>query len=85
MFDALIIGGGAAGMSCALILGSAKHRTFAADKSVGIIMHQKKSNLQSALFNNVLGLAPETTGASIMESGKTQLTTLYPHIKQIEK
>ena len=84
MFDALIIGGGAAGMSCALILGSAKHRTFAADKSVGIIMHQKTSHLQNALFNNVLGLAPETSGASIMESGKRQLTTLYPHIKQIE-
>jgi pyruvate/2-oxoglutarate dehydrogenase complex dihydrolipoamide dehydrogenase (E3) component len=85
MFDALIVGGGAAGMSCALILGSAKNKSFAADKTVGIIMHQKTSHLQTALFNNVLGLSPGTTGSSIMESGKTQLTTLYPHIKQIEK
>lgn len=40
-FDVLIIGGGAAGMSCALVLGSAKNKPFAADKTIGIIMHQK--------------------------------------------
>ncbi|WP_298531545.1 FAD-dependent oxidoreductase [uncultured Algibacter sp.] len=85
MFDSLIIGGGAAGMSCALVLGSAKNKAFAANKSIGIIMHQKTSHLQTALFNNVLGLAPETTGASILESGKTQLINLYPHVEQIEK
>ena len=36
-FDALIIGGGAAGLSCALVLGSAKNKPFAAIKSIGII------------------------------------------------
>lgn len=85
MFDALIIGGGAAGMSCALVLGSAKHKPFAANKSIGIIMHQKSSHLQTALFNNVLGLNPKTTGASVLENGKKQLKNLYPHVKQIEK
>ena len=85
MFDALIIGGGAAGMSCALVLGSAKNKAFAANKTVGIIMHQKASHLQTALFNNVLGLSPGTTGASILENGKSQLTNLYPHIEQIKK
>ena len=85
MFDALIIGGGAAGMSCALVLGSAKNKIFAKDKHIGIITHQKTSHLQTALFNNVLGLAPGTTGASILESGKKQLTNLYPHIEQIDK
>ena len=84
MYDALIIGGGAAGMSCALVLGSAKPKAFAADKSIGIITHQKTSHLQTALFNNVLGLKPGTTGASILESGKKQLATLYPHVEQIE-
>ncbi|MCF7559362.1 NAD(P)-binding domain-containing protein [Sabulilitoribacter multivorans] len=83
MFDALIIGGGAAGMSCALVLGSAKNKVFAADKHIGIITHQKTSHLQTALFNNVLGLKPGTTGASILESGKKQLATLYPHVVQI--
>ena len=84
MYDALIVGGGAAGLSCALVLGSAKEKPFAKDKRVSIITHQKTSHLQNALFNNVLGLEPETTGASILESGKQQLSQLYPHIEQIE-
>jgi thioredoxin reductase len=84
MFDVLVIGGGAAGMSCALVLGSAKIKPYAKDKHIGIIMHQKTSHLQNALFNNVLGISPGTTGNSILESGKTQLATLYPHIEQIE-
>lgn len=85
MFDALIIGGGAAGLSCALVLGSAKDKPFANGKRIGIIVHQKTSHLQSALFNNILGLEPKTTGASILEQGKKQLASLYPHIEQIEK
>ena len=84
MYDALIIGGGAAGMSCALVLGSAKNKPFAKDKTIGIITHQKTSHLQTALFNNVLGLAPGITGASILNSGKAQLANLYPHIEQID-
>ncbi|WP_027138254.1 FAD-dependent oxidoreductase [Gaetbulibacter saemankumensis] len=85
MFDALIIGGGAAGLSCALVLGSAKDKAYAKNKHIGIIAHQKTSHLQTALFNNVLGLEPGTTGASILESGKNQLATLYPHVKQINR
>jgi len=84
MFDALIIGGGAAGMSCALILGSAQNRPYVTNKKIGLIVHQKASHLQSALFNNVLGIAPGTTGASILKTGKKQLSSLYPHIEQIE-
>ena len=85
MFDVLIIGAGASGMSCALVLGSANKRPYVIDKKIGIITHQKTSHLQTALFNNVLGLAPGTTGAEILESGKQQLSSLYPHIEQIEK
>ncbi|RIA10926.1 pyridine nucleotide-disulfide oxidoreductase [Flavobacteriaceae bacterium MAR_2010_72] len=85
MFDALIIGGGAAGMSCALVLGSAKDKVYAKDKRIGIIMHQKTSHLQEALFNNVLGITPGTKGQSILDSGKDQLSTLYPHVEQITK
>ena len=44
-FDVLIIGGGAAGMSCALVLGSAKEKVYTKDKKIGIIMHQKSSHL----------------------------------------
>lgn len=85
MYDVLIIGGGAAGMSCALVLGSAKNKPFAIDKNIGIIVHQRSSHLQNALFNNVLGLAPGTLGKDILSDGKDQLRTLYPHVDQIEK
>jgi anaerobic glycerol-3-phosphate dehydrogenase len=83
-FDALIIGGGAAGLSCALVLGSAKNKPFAKDKTIAIITHQKTSHLQNALFNNVLGLLPGTLGANILNDGKQQLNDLYPHINQID-
>lgn len=85
VYDVLIIGGGAAGMSCALVLGSAKNKPFAEDKKIGIIMHQKASALQNGLFNNVLGLKPGTTGTELLETGKKQLADLYPHVDQIEK
>ncbi|MCB0445245.1 MAG: NAD(P)/FAD-dependent oxidoreductase [Gelidibacter sp.] len=84
MFDVLIVGGGASGLSCALILGSAKNKPFAADKQIGIIIHQRTSHLQTAVFNNALGVIPGTTGTSILESGKTQLANLYPHVEQID-
>jgi len=84
MFDAIIIGGGTAGLQCALVLGSANQKPFAKNKRIGIIVHQKTSHLQTALFNNVLGLAPGTTGESILTSGKAQLKTLYPNVEQIE-
>lgn len=84
MFDVLIIGGGAAGLSCALVLGSANNKPFAENKKIGIIVHQRTSHLQSALFNNVLGLAAGTTGQFILDSGKAQLANLYPHVVQIE-
>ncbi|GGW58669.1 pyridine nucleotide-disulfide oxidoreductase [Winogradskyella epiphytica] len=85
IFDALIIGGGAAGLSCALILGSAKPKPYAEDKKIGIIVHQRSSHLQTALFNNVLGLPPGTLGTNILKDGKKQLSNLYPHITQIDK
>jgi thioredoxin reductase len=58
---------------------------FAATKRIGIIAHQKTSHLQTALFNNVLGLKPGTLGSDILENGKAQLKDLYPHVQQIEK
>ncbi len=84
-FDVLIIGGGVAGMSCALVLGSAEHKPFAKDKKIAIVMHQKTSALDGALFNNVLGIAPGTTGKEILLKGKQQLADTYPHVVQLEK
>ena len=84
MLDVLIIGAGAAGMSCGLVLGSANNRSYVLNKKIAMVTHQKTSHLQTALFNNVLGVSPGTTGASILKSGKKQLKDLYPHITQIE-
>lgn len=85
MLDTLIIGGGAAGLSCALVLGSGLKKPFAKDKKVAIITHQKTSHLQNALFNNVLGLIPGTLGSDILNNGTKQLAQLYPEVQQIEK
>lgn len=84
IFDVLIVGGGVAGMQCALVLGSAKNKIFAENKKIGIILHQKASHLESALFNNVLGLAPKYLGKDILIQGKEHLKNEYPHIFQIE-
>ncbi|WP_081208443.1 NAD(P)-binding domain-containing protein [Salegentibacter sediminis] len=80
----IIIGGGAAGLSCALILGSAQDKDFARDKNVGIIMHQKTSHLQTALLNNVLGLPAGTPGAKILKDGPKHLAENYPGVVQIQ-
>ncbi|AVR44621.1 pyridine nucleotide-disulfide oxidoreductase [Christiangramia fulva] len=84
-FDVLIIGGGAAGISCALVLGSAMEKPYAENKKAGIILHQKASHLMSAMLNNALGPAPETPGKEVLEQGVKQLTELYPEIVQIKK
>ena len=83
MFDVLIIGGGVSGISCALVLGSAKSKVFAADKKIGIFTHQKSSNLQEALFNNAYGIAAGTLGSDLMIQTLQQLHDLYPHVDQI--
>ncbi len=85
MFDVLIIGGGAAGVSCALVLGSAKKRAFANDRNIAIIAHQKASALQDAVLNNAYGMPLYTMGSEILINGLQQLQDAYPHITQIEK
>ncbi|HLV51289.1 MAG TPA: FAD-dependent oxidoreductase [Flavobacterium sp.] len=83
MFDCLIIGGGVSGVSCALVLGSAKEKPFATDKKIGIIAHQKASMLQDALFNNAYGIIPGTLGSELLQQTSQDLQKLYPHITQI--
>lgn len=83
MFDVLIIGGGVAGMSCALVLGSAFKKPFAADKKIGVFTHQKNTNLQEALFNNAYGIPPGKPGSELMSESISQLSNLYPHVAQM--
>lgn len=82
-FDVLILGGGVSGISCALVLGSAVAKPFAADKKIGIVTHQKASSLQDAIFNNSYGIAPGTTGAQLLSESIHHLNDLYPHVIQL--
>lgn len=83
MFDVLIIGGGVSGMSCALVLGSAKNKPFVTEKTIGFIAHQKNSNLQEAVLNNVYGISPGKLGADLLLESIQHLSETYPHITQI--
>lgn len=84
MFDVLIIGGGASGVSCALVLGSAYKKSFVQEKKIGIITHQKTSALQEALFNNAYGITSGKLGSELLIESLEQLHDLYPHVEQIE-
>ena len=83
MFDLLIIGGGVSGISCALVLGSAKNKPFVTDTTIGIITHQKNSNLQEAVINNAYGIPPGKMGSELLAESIQHLSEKYPHIKQI--
>ena len=83
MFDVLIIGGGVSGMSCALVLGSAKNKPFVMDKKIGIITHQKTSSLQEAIINNGYGITPGKLGSDLLVESIRHLSETYPHITQI--
>lgn len=83
VFDVLLIGGGVSGMSCALVLGSAKNKPFVADKKIGIIAHQKTSALQEALINNAYGITPGKLGVDLLHESIRHLSETYPHIVQI--
>jgi thioredoxin reductase len=84
MFDVLIIGGGVAGVSCALVLGSAHKKFYANDKKIAIITHQKTSSLQEALFNNAYGIPIGKLGSELLTESIAQLQKLYSHILQID-
>ncbi|WP_343695768.1 FAD-dependent oxidoreductase [Flavobacterium sp.] len=83
MFDVLIIGGGVSGISCALVLGSAKKKAFVTDKKIGIFTHQKNSSLQEAIFYNAYGITPGKLGSELLTESTQDLATSYPHIEQI--
>lgn len=83
MFDVLIIGGGVSGVSCAMVLGSAKNKAFVSSKKIGIFTHQKTSSLQEALFNNAYGISPGKLGSELLIESINHLSGTYPHIIQI--
>jgi len=85
IYDVLILGGGAAGMSCALVLGSAQNKPFGKDRKVGIVLHQRASALDRAVFYNALGVEPGLKGIDILQKGAEQLSKYYPKVELITK
>jgi thioredoxin reductase len=83
MFDVLLLGGGVSGMSCALVLGSAKDKPFVNHKKIGLLTHQKSAALQEAIINNAYGVYPPKLGAELLVESIEHLSQLYPHIEQI--
>ena len=83
MFDVLIIGGGVAGISCALVLGSAQNKAYAADRKIGIFTHQKGTSLQDGVYFNAYGITPGKLGSELMQESLEHLTDTYGHIVQI--
>jgi uncharacterized FAD-dependent dehydrogenase len=83
VLDVLIIGGGVSGVSCAMVLGSAKNKPFVSSKKIGILTHQKTSSLQDAVFNNAYGIAPGKLGSDLLIESIDHLSKIYPHIIQI--
>ncbi|MEP6804297.1 MAG: NAD(P)/FAD-dependent oxidoreductase, partial [Flavobacterium sp.] len=71
------------GMSCALVLGSAKNKAFVTNKKIGIFTHQKNSSLQEAIFYNAYGITPGKLGSDLLIESTQDLATTYPHIAQI--
>lgn len=84
MFDVVIIGAGVSGVSCALVLGSAKHKPYATDKKIALIAHQKASSLQNAIFNNAYGISAGKLGSELLIESLAHLSKSYPNIEQIE-
>jgi thioredoxin reductase len=70
-------------MSCTLVIGSAKDKSFAAKKEIWILTHQKSSSLQEAVFNNAHGTPEGALGPNLLLQGTKHLNDLYPHIAQI--
>ncbi|MHC5200892.1 FAD-dependent oxidoreductase [Myroides sp. LJL119] len=81
-FDVLIIGGGVSGVSCAQILGSAHKKPYVVDKRIGIIMHQRASMLQDAIFYNAYGITQGTLGRELLDQSIKDLET-FTNIEQI--
>ncbi|MGS4346287.1 FAD-dependent oxidoreductase [Myroides odoratus] len=83
IYDVLIIGGGVSGVSCAQVLGSAGKKAFVEGKAIGIVMHQKASMLQDAVFNNAFGIPPGTLGSDLLTQAKENLG-IYSNVMQID-
>ncbi len=72
-YDVAIIGGGAAGLSCALTLSSAKGKFPWAENRKYLVLDNDSSDLLKALLNNVPAVPKGTLGKDLLKQLKEQV------------
>jgi len=81
IYDLIIIGGGASGMSAAITFGSAQEKfDWAADKKI-LVIDSGKSDLKAAAFWNAPGIYVGKDGKELMDDLHSQLE----YYKSVEK
>ena len=72
-YDVIIVGGGAAGLSCALTLASANGRFPWSENRKYLVIDNDSSDLLKAMLNNVPGVEQGTLGRELIEKIKKQI------------
>lgn len=83
MYDLLIIGGGPAALSCAMVIGSAGEKEYVKGKKIGIIANQKASDMNAAVLNNLYGVKQGVKGATFLKESLEQLN-MFPIVEQLD-
>ncbi len=75
MFDVVIIGGGPAGLACAMTLGSVRGANGMPQDKTVLVIDKGQSHLNAAVVHNVPGIAAGTPGPVLLAELKKQATS----------
>lgn len=82
-YDVVIVGGGVAGLSCALTLASMKGHFDWAENKRFIVIDNNSSDLLKAMLNNVPGIPQRTLGKKALENLREQAKS-YGNVEIVE-